>query len=70
MAVLSKKTKKSFEMKILKVIYQQNLDCRTESIEIGISWHGTFSSHSIKIKVITTIKVGFYFRIGYNKQEK
>ena len=57
-------------MKILRNIYQQNLDCWTESTEIGISEHGTFSSESIKKKVITTKKDGFYFTIGYNKQVK
>ena len=51
-------------MKILTKIYQQNLDCRMESIEIGISEHG------IKNKVIATTKDGFYFIIGYNKQVK
>ena len=48
-------------MKILTKIYQQNFDCRTESIEIGIFEHGTFSSNSIENKVITTMKGGFYF---------
>ena len=46
-------------MKILTKIYQQNFDCRTESIEIFE--HGTFSSNSIENKVITTKKGGFYF---------
>ena len=46
--VLSKKTKKRSEMKILTKIYQQNLDRRTESIEIGICEHGTLSSDSMK----------------------
>ena len=54
-------------MKILTMIYQQKLDCRTESIEIGIPEHGTFSSDCIENKVITTIKGGFYFTILYNK---
>ena len=54
-------------MKILTKIYQQNLDCQTESIEICIFEHGTFSSDSFENKVITTMKGGFYFTIGYNK---
>ena len=41
-----------------------------ELIEIGISEHGTLSSNSIKKKVITTKKNGFYSSIGYNKQVK
>ena len=57
-------------MKILTKIYQQNLDCRTESIETDISEHGTSSSDSIEKKVITTKKGGFYFTIGYSKQGK
>ena len=57
-------------MKILAKIYQQNLNCRRESIKIGISEHGTLSSDSIEKKVITTKKGGFYFTIGYNKQVK
>ena len=57
-------------MKILTKIYQQNLNCRTELIEIGISEHGKLSSDSIEKKVITTKKSGFYFTIGYNKQVK
>ena len=57
-------------MKILAKIYQQNLDCRTESIEIGLSEHRTLSSGSIKKKVITTIKGGFCFTVGYDKQLK
>ena len=57
-------------MKILIKIYQYNLDCWAESIEIGISEHGTLSSDSIKNKVITTKKSGFYFTTGYNKQVK
>ena len=57
-------------MKILAKIYQQNLDCWTESIEIGISEHRTLSSGSIEKKVITTMKGGFYFTIGYDKQVK
>ena len=57
-------------MKILTKIYQENLDCRTESIEIGISEHGTFSSGSIKNKVMTTMKGENYFTMGYNKQVK
>ena len=57
-------------MKILTKIYQQNFDCRTESIEIGISGHGTFSSNSIENKVITTMKGGFYFKLGYDKPVK
>ena len=44
-------------MRILTKIYQQNLDCRTESIEIGISEHETFSSDSIENRVITTMKI-------------
>ena len=35
-----------------------------ESIEIGISEHGTFSSDSIEDRVITTMKGGFYYTIG------
>ena len=57
-------------MKILIKIYQYNLDCWAESIEIGISEHGTLSSDSIKNKVITTKKSVFYFTTGYNKQVK
>ena len=57
-------------MKILTKICQQNLDCRTELIEIGISKHGTLSSDSIEKKLITNKKEGFYFTIGYNKQGK
>ena len=57
-------------MKILTKIYQQNLDYRTESIVTGISEHGTFSSDFIKNKVITTMRGGFYFMIGYYKQVK
>ena len=57
-------------MKILTKICQQNFDCRTESIEIGISEHGTFSSNSIENKVITTKKGGFYFTLGYDKPVK
>ena len=65
-----KKTKKSSEMKILIKIYQYNLDCWAELIEIGISEHGTLSSDSIKNKVITTKKSIFYFTTGYDKQVK
>ena len=43
-------TKKSSEVKILTKIYQHNLNCRTESTEIGISEHGTLSSDSIEKK--------------------
>ena len=57
-------------MKILTKIYQQNFGCQTESIKICISEHGTFSSDSIETKVITTMKGGFYFTMGYNKQVK
>ena len=57
--VLSKKTKKCSEMNILTKIYQQKVDCRTESIEIGFSEHGTLSSDSIEKKLITTKKRGF-----------
>ena len=57
-------------MKILTKIYQQNFDCRTESIETRISEHGTFSSNSIENKVITTKKGGFYFTLGYDKSIK
>ena len=57
-------------MKILINIYQQNLDCRTESIEISISEHGFFSSDSIKKKVIATKKGELYLTMGYNKQVK
>ena len=60
----------SSEMKILTKIYQQNFDCWTESIEIGISEHGTFSSNSIENKVITTMKGGFYLTLGYDKPVK
>ena len=42
----------------------------TESIEIDISEHGTFSSDSIEKKVIATKKSEFYFTIRYNKQVK
>ena len=65
-----KRPKKSSEIKILEKIYQWNHDCRTESIEIGISEHGTLSSDSIEKKVVATEKSGFYFTIGYNKQVK
>ena len=57
-------------MKILAKIYQQNLDCWTKSIKIGISEHRTLSSGSIEKKAITTMKGGFYFTIGYDKQVK
>ena len=57
-------------MKILTKIYQQNFDCRTELIKIGISEHGTFSSNSFENKVITTMKGGFYFTLGYDKPVK
>ena len=57
-------------MKILTKIYQENLDCRTELIEICISKHGTFSSDPIEKEVIETKKRGFYFTIEYNKQVK
>ena len=57
-------------MKILIKIYQYNLDCWAELIEIGISEHGTLSSDSIKNKVITTKKSIFYFTTGYDKQVK
>ena len=50
-------------MKILTKIYQQNLDCWTESIETGISEHGTFLTYSIENKVVITImKGGFYLQ--------
>ena len=62
-----KKAQKTSEMKILTKIYQEKLECWTESIEIGISEHGTFSSDSIENKVIATMKGGFYFTIAYNK---
>ena len=62
--------KKFWNEKILTKIYQQNLDCRTELIEIGISEHGRFSSDSIENKVITNMKGGFYFTIGYDKPVK
>ena len=55
-------------MKILTKIYQQKFDCRTESMEIGISQHGTFSFDSNENKVITTMKGGFYFTVAYNKR--
>ena len=51
-------------------MYQENLNYRTELIEIGISEHETLTSDSIKKEVITTKKSGFYFTIGYNKQVK
>ena len=57
-------------MKILTEIYQQNLEFWTESIEIGISEHRTFSPDSIENNVLTAMKGGFYFTIGYNKQVK
>ena len=57
-------------MKILTKIYQQTLDCRTESIEICISEHGALSSDPIEKKVITAKEGEFYFTIGYNKQAK
>ena len=57
-------------MKILAKIHQQNLDCRTESIEIGISEHRTLSSGSIEKTVIATMKGGFCFTIGYDMQVK
>ena len=57
-------------MKILTKIYQQNFEFWTESIEICISEHGTFSSDSVKNKVIATMKGGFYFTMGCNKQVK
>ena len=57
-------------MKILTKIYQQNLDCRTELIKTGIFEHGTFSSDFIQKNVITTMKGGFSFTIGHDKQVK
>ena len=57
-------------MKILTKIYQQNFDCRTESIEVGISEHGIFSSNSIGNKLIITMKGGVYFTLGYDKPVK
>ena len=57
-------------MKDLTKIYLQNFDCRTESIEIGISEQGTFSSNFMENKVITTKKGGFYFTLGYDKPVK
>ena len=57
-------------MKILAKIYQQKLDCRTESIEIGISEHRTLSSGSIEKKKSATMKGGFCFTIAYDKQVK
>ena len=56
-------------MNSLTKIYQQKPDCRTESIETGISEHGKFLSDSIKRKVITTMKGRFYFTIAYNKMK-
>ena len=41
-----------------------------ESIEIGISEYSTFSPDSIENKVITTMKGGFYFTMGYNNEVK
>ena len=38
-------------MKILTKIYQQNLDCRTELIEIDISEHGLISPQSEYLKI-------------------
>ena len=57
-------------MKILTQIHQQNLDCWMELIKIGISTHRRFSSDSIEIKLTTTIRGGFYFVMGCNKQVK
>ena len=57
-------------MKVLTNVFQQNLDCQTESIEIEISEHGQFSSDSMKNEVITTMKGGFYLMMAYNKQLK
>ena len=57
-------------MKILTKIYQQNFDCRMELIEIAISERGTFSSNSIENKVISTMKGGFYFTLGYDRPVK
>ena len=37
---------------------------------MSFSKHGIFSSDSIENKVITTMKGGFYFIMGYNKQVK
>ena len=57
-------------------MYQQNLDCRTEFIKIGISEHGTVPSDKhmkdkpIKDNVVATMKVGFSFTIGYYKLAK
>ena len=68
--ILSEKTKISFEMKILTQIYQQNRVCQTESIEIYISEHGTFSFNSIENKEIKTMKAKIYYTMGYNKQVK
>ena len=42
-------------------IYQQKLNCRTESIGIVISEHETFSSDSLENKVTTTVEGGFFF---------
>ena len=39
---------KKLKRKILTKIYQQKLECRTESTEISISEHGTFYSDSIE----------------------
>ena len=55
-------------MKILTNICQQNLDCWTESIEICISEHETFSSDSIENKANTIIKGGCYFTMGFSNQ--
>ena len=68
--VLSKKKKISSEMKLLSQTYQENLNCWTKQIEICIFEYGTFSSDSIENKVITTMKGGFYLRMGYDKQVK
>ena len=51
---------------MLTKIFQHVLYWRTESIEIGISEHGTLSSNSIEKKVIATKKSVFYFAIGSN----
>ena len=68
--VLSKKPKISSKMKLLPKIYQENLNCRTESIGTGISEYGTFSSDSFEKKIIATIEGGFDFIIGHDKQVK
>ena len=65
-----KKNQEKFWNKNSDKNISRNFDCRTESTEIGICHHGIFSSDSIENKVITTMKGGFYFIIGCNRQVK